>query len=105
MIGLQRIKLAFGTDDQSRKIFPQKSACRKFHHICNDKRACVQRTITVYPVGQKRASGKLTRLSQALVGAHGCSAPSLAETMAEPIWGSSGIHRPLVTSDLAVTTE
>jgi len=30
--------------------------------ISTDKRACVQRTISVYPVGQKRASGKLAGL-------------------------------------------
>lgn len=33
MIGLQRIKLAFGTDDQSRKIFPQKSASGRLGSI------------------------------------------------------------------------
>jgi hypothetical protein len=45
----------FGVNDGQTRVIPgQKSACRKFHHI----RACVPRTITVYPDGQKQASGK-----------------------------------------------
>ena len=32
----------FGVNDGQTRVIPgQKSACRKFHHIRNDKRACV----------------------------------------------------------------